>query len=215
MAFRDERLLELVSYGFQGGPTFQTTRVPLVSGFERRNAERSRPLYRYVAPFQAIEPQYHAAVMSAYIASLGPVHSFRFKDWADYQLEDEIIGLAVGGVDEEMQIIKPYTFGGAWTVNRPITKPVDSTKYNKANGYVQDAVALSVTEDTGGGPVALAHTVDYDTGILTFTSSAGATIRVTCEFDVPVYFDDDQLAFTYEEWQAHSGEIVLVEDFGA
>jgi uncharacterized protein (TIGR02217 family) len=214
MAWQDERLLEAVAYGFSGGPTFETTRVRLRSGHERRNAERLRPLYKYSAPFDQIDEVDHAAVLAAYVASLGPLDSFRFKDWSDYRLENVTIGVAIGGVDETMQIVKPYTFG-ITTVNRPITKPVDSTKYNKANGYAEDAVALAVTEDTGGGPVPLAFAVDYQTGVLTFTSSAGATIRVTGEFDVPVHFDDDALVFSFQNWRAHSTDIALVEDFGA
>jgi uncharacterized protein (TIGR02217 family) len=221
MAFRDERLLELVGYGFTGGPTFSTTRVSLVSGHERRNAERSRPKYRYTAPFDAIDTSHQDIVIGAYVANLGPVHSFRFKDWADYTLDNEELGQAVGG-GEDMQLVKNYTFGDPavpgfnWTVTRPITKPVDSTRFTKAAGYVTDSVALTLTEDTGGGPAPLAFTCDYTTGIVTFTATAGAIIRAaTGEFDVPVHFDDDSLDFTFQNWRAHSTEIVLVEDFGA
>ncbi len=222
MAFRDERLLELVGYGFTGGPTFATTRVSLVSGHERRNAERGRPKYKYTAPFDAIDTDHHAIVIAAYVANLGPVHSFRFKDWADYTLEDEDLGQAVGTPDETLQLVKNYTFGDPavpgffWTVTRPITKPVDSTRFTRANGYVADAVALTLTEDLGGGPVPLAFTCDYATGIVTFTASgAGAIIRASGEFDVPVHFDDDSLDFTFQNWRAHSTDVVLVEDFGA
>jgi uncharacterized protein (TIGR02217 family) len=214
--FIDDRLLDFVAYGFRGGPTWATTKVGLVSGHVRRNAERSLPLYRFSAPYDRIKPEHHSKVISAYNACLGPVHSFRYKDRADFELDDVIIGTAVGGVDETMQIIKPYEFGPTPTVvNRVIKKPVDSTKYNIANGYQTDAVALSVTEDDGGGPVPLAHSVDYDTGILTFTSTATYIIRVTCEFDTPVMFDDDRLEFVYQTFKAHSAEIVLLEDFGA
>lgn len=221
MAYRDERLLELVGYGFSGGPTFSTTRVELVSGHERRNAERGRPRYRYSAPFDAIDTDHQDLVIAAYIANLGPVHSFRFKDWADYTLDAEELGTAAGTVDETMQLVKNYTFGDPaapgffWTVTRPITKPVDSTRFTKANGYVADAVALSLTEDTGGGPTPLAFTCDYVTGIVTFTATAGAKIQASGEFDTPVHFDDDTLDFTFQNWRAHSTEIVLVEDFGA
>lgn len=208
MSFIDERLLEKVSYGFSGGPTFATTRVQLVSGREKRNAERSNPKWRFSAPYENIPDEYISEVRNAYIACWGPVESFRFKDWTDYQLNDVVIGTAVGDTNETMQIVKPYTFGTK-TVNHIITKPVDSIKYNKANGYVEDSVALSVTADDT--PISFA--VDYDTGILTFTVSAGEVIRVTGEFDFCVHFDEDSLDFTIANWRAHTGEIVLVEDF--
>lgn len=212
MAFQDARLLEYVSYGFTGGPTFNTTRARLVSGYERRNAERSRPLYRFRAPYDGIHSDHHAAVQSAYIACLGPTHSFRFKDWSDYQLNNVTIGTTSGGTDEAIQIIKPYTFGSL-TVNRTITKPVDSTVYNIAGGYVANAVALAVTADD----TPISFTCDYSTGILTLTGTrpGSEVIKVTGEFDVPVFFDEDSLEFDFIEWEAHSGEIRLTEDFAA
>jgi uncharacterized protein (TIGR02217 family) len=213
-----ERILELISYGMEGGAEWATTEVELVSGHTARNAERSRPRYRYVAPYDSVEPAYFRALQNCFNACQGRAHSFRFKDWADYKLEDETIGTAVGGVDETMQIVKPYTFGPVGfeeTTDRPITKPVDSTRFNKANGYVEDAVALSVTEDSGGGPSPLSFTVDYETGILTFTSTVGNIIRVTGEFDVPVHFTSDYLPFTFTNFQAHSTDVEVREDFGA
>jgi uncharacterized protein (TIGR02217 family) len=209
MSLIDERLLELVAYGFTGGPTFATHRSILVSGHEKRNAIRSRPKYRYRAPYDQIEPKHHQAVLKAYIAALGPVHTFRFKDWADYQIEDEILAISDGSGNEQIQIIKPYTFETE-TVNRIITKPVDSTKYNIAGGYVEDSVALAVTADD----VPIAFSVDYATGILTINAVALQTIRATCEFDVPAHFDDDSLDFTFVDYAAHSTEITIVEDFG-
>ncbi len=211
MAFINDRLLDRVAYGFSGGPTWATTVVRLVSGRSKRNAERSQPLHRYTAPFQNIEESHHNLVIATYIACLGPVHSFRFKDWKDYRLENVTIGTAVGGAGETMQIIKPYTFGpagGEYTLNRNITKPVDSTVFT-------DATPLSVTEDSGGGPTPLSFTCDYTTGILTFTSTIGNIIRVTGDFDVPVHFDEDTSNFEYGNYNALSTEVVLVEDFSA
>lgn len=220
--FRDDRLLELIGYGFQGGPTFETTRVPIVGGYERRNAERSRPLYKYTALYDQIDSDFFAIVIATFVANLGPVHSFRFKDWADYEFQNDEIGVSDGSVDETMQLQRVYEFGDAGIpasygkILRPITKPVDATRFTIANGYVSDAAPLTLTEDNGGGPTPLSFSCDYSTGIVTFTSTAGNVIRVSGgEFDVPVYFDDDELVFTFEEWRAHSTDIRLREDFAA
>jgi uncharacterized protein (TIGR02217 family) len=206
----DERLLEHVSYQFEADTTFFTVSAELTSGWDQRNAERVRPRMRYIAPFDAIDKAYHAQLKAAYIAALGPEASFRFKDWSDYKLEDERIGVTDGNVDQELQIVKPYTFG-ARTINRPITKPCDSTKFTIANGYVEDAPALVVTADD----VPIAFTVDYATGIITITEAAGQVVRVTCHFDVPVHFEDDALKFTIVEFEAHSASVALIEDFRA
>lgn len=203
MSYIDERLLDRVAYGFSGGPTWATTRVELISGRSKRNAERSQPLHKFDAPFQNIRPEHYQLIIDTYMACLGPVHSFRFKPPADFELGDVIMGTAVGGADETMQIIKPYLFG-LTTLNRKITKPVDSAVYT-------DATPLTLTEDD----VPLAATIDYTTGIATFTSAFAKVIRVTGEFDVPVHFDDDNMDFTYRTLKALSGDIMLTEDFGA
>lgn len=211
MSFLDARLDETVSYGFRGGPRFLTTVVELRSGKDRRNAERLRPKYYYRAPYNAINEDNFAALQAAYIACLGPAYAFRFKDWADYQLDDVAIGTADGTTDQQIQIIKPYVISRAGaavrTVNRKIEKPVDSTVYNKANGYRSNAVALSVTAND----TPIAFNCDYDTGMITLTGTNGHTIKVTGEFDVPVRFVDDALEFDFVEWRAHSTDIALVE----
>ncbi len=193
MAFIDANLLDKVAYGFNGGPGWATTRVRLISGRSKRNAERSLPLHRFVAPYNNIDPEDHAIVLATYMACLGPVDSFRFKDYSDFELDDVIIGIAAGGVDETMQIIKPYPFGTA-TLERKITKPV---------------AGLTLTEDD----VPLAHTINLLTGIVTFTSVGARVIRATGTFDVPVNFDEDNLNFDFSTWEALNSDIVLIEDF--
>lgn len=209
--FIDERLLEYVSYGFEGGPTFLTTSAELVSGWDQRNAERTRPRHRFVAPYDSVKQEFHEQLKAAYIACLGPVGSFRFKDWSDYVLDDVVVGTSDGNTGQEIQIVKPYTFATT-TINRTITKPCDSTVWTQANGYVEDAPALVVTaDDTPITPTS----IDYSTGIITLTEAAGKVIRVSGHFDVPVHFEEDSLNFTIVEYQAHNATIALIEDFRA
>ena len=193
MSFIDATLLDQFALGFVSEKTFFTIKVPLYSGRTKRNAERSKPLHRFTAGYDRISRANHNLIKAAYIACLGPVHSFRFKDRSDYQIDDEIIGTAVGGADETMQIVKPYSFGTE-TVTRTITKLITGG---------------TLTEDD----VPLSHTVNLLTGIATFTSTAGKVIRATYDFDVPVYFNDDALSFSFENLVAHSTDVVLVEDW--
>lgn len=206
MTFVDERLNETVDYGFICGPRFNTTVAELRSGRSNRNAERLRPRYHATAPYGSVNETVFADLQAAYIACLGQAYAFRFKDWADYQLSDVTIGTADGTTDQTLQIIKPYVFGTR-TVNRKIEKPVDSTKYNVANGYKYNAAALAVTAND----VPISFTVDYNTGIITFTATATHTIKVTGEFDIPMRFASDALDFHFVEWEAHSTDIPLVE----
>ena len=196
MAFIETQLLDRVAYGFSGGPTFSTTRVKLFSGIVSRNAERSRPLHVYNAPYDAIHTDDHDIVLAAFNACQGGLHGFRFKDRADFTGTTETLGTALGGADETMQLIKTYTFGSEST-ERTIKKPVTGT--------------VNLFEDA----VPLASAVDTTTGIVTFTSTVGKVISATFEFDVPVMFDSDRMDFNFVNWAAHSTDIDLREDLSA
>jgi len=199
MAFIESQLLTRVAYGFTGGPTWLTTRNELNSGIVARNAERSLPLYVYSAPYRNIQAGHIASVIAAYNACLGGVHSFRFKDHQDYQGTAEVLGLGTGAAGQTLQLVKTYTFGSTSLV-RTIKKPVTGT--------------VSLFED--GTP--LASTVNTTTGVVTFTATAASpskTITATYEFDVPVMFTNDDLQFSFNEYNAHTAEINLKEDRSA
>ena len=196
--FIEERLLDLIAYGFTGGPTYATTRVRLTSGRVARNAERTRPLHRYSASYDKIREQDRQQVIDAYNACLGPAFGFRFKDWADYLLISEFQTTATGS-EETIQLIKSYTFGppaGEVTTVRTIRKPVDG---------------MTILQDD----IEIASVIDLTTGEATFTGTIGSTITATGQFDVPVMFDDDELMFSIENWQANSADLTLLEDFQA
>lgn len=199
MSFIETRILDCVAYGTQGGPTFSTRMVPLNSGIVRRNPNRVRPIYRYSVIYRNLQAADHAQVIAAFNACLARVHSFRLKDWADFQATGEALGVAAAG-SQTMQLQKTYTFGGQSTV-REIRKPVDGT--------------VQVFAD--GSPISA--TVDYATGEVTFTASIGQAITAAFQFDVPVMFDTDELAFSNDD-RNDSGlfltaDVPLIEDLDA
>lgn len=197
MAFIEERLLDCVSYGTSGGPTWRTRRISLNSGVVRRNAMRSRPLYRFSVLYKNLDPLGHKAVYDAFNACMGGLHSFRLKDWHDFEAVDEQFALATGS-SQTVQLTKTYSFG-AQSLARPIRKPVSGTVTLKHNG-------------TPFSPTS----VDYTTGLVTFTTTAGHVVSWSGEFDVPVMFEEDELPFSGEDRGAAglflSGDVMLVED---
>jgi uncharacterized protein (TIGR02217 family) len=197
MTFINTPLLETVSYGFSGGPTFPgLTEVKLSSGIWVRNSDQDRQIYRYAAPYDSIKIQDQQALIDAYVVAQVNAASFRFKDWSDYQLVNGVIGVADSDGESTYQMIKDYTFGPL-TVSRPITKPRDGT--------------WSITVDNVVTPA----TVDDLTGLVTVTALTGQTIRATTQFDVPVFFIDKDLTFSFEDWDSHSTQIGLMEDISA
>lgn len=195
--FIEERLLDCVSYGTEGGPTWFTRRVGLKSGIVRRNPRRSRPLYRFSVIYKNLQEADHRAVLAAFNACMGGVHSFRIKDWSDYQADGELIGVLGTGSAQEQQLYKAYTFGPTG-IARPIRKPVVGTVSLTANG----------------SPIS--STIDYETGVATYTAPASAVVRWSGEFDVPVMFSDDELPFNFADKGADgfflTGNVQLEED---
>jgi uncharacterized protein (TIGR02217 family) len=197
MTFINTPLLETVSYGFSGGPTFPgLTEAKLSSGIWLRNSDQDRQIYRYSAPYDAIKAADQQALINAYVVAQVNAASFRFKDWSDFQLVNGIIGVAAGSGEATYQMIKDYTYGPL-TVSRPITKPRDGT--------------TTITVDDVTTPA----TVDDLTGLVTVTATVGQTIRATSQFDVPVFFIDKDLTFTFKDWDSHSTQIGLMEDISA
>jgi uncharacterized protein (TIGR02217 family) len=198
--FIELRLLDCVSYGTQGGPTWLTRRVGLNSGIVRRNPKRSRPTYKFSIVYRNLQTAHHAEVINAFNACQGGVDSFRIKDWSDYSATDEVMDALGTGSPQTQQLYKRYTFGPR-TTSRPIRKPVDGT--------------VIVTADT----VPIAAAVDYETGVVTYTADADAVVRWSGEFDVPVMFSDDELAFSFSDRNAEgfflTADVQLEEDLDA
>lgn len=223
MSFINDLLLDKVAYGFQGGPTWDTTLVRLRSGYTKRNANRSLPLHRYGAPFNNISEADWQTVLAAFNACQGGAHSFRFFDRNDYKLDGEVIATATGA-EQSVQLTKSYAFGTGspqTIITRNITKPVDSTvDYGRLTKQLGAAPAFALTEENlASSPLlpqtSLAFSLDYDTGIVTFTGTAGATIRATGWFDVPVRFVNDDLLLTRTALNANSLDVDLEEDLAA
>lgn len=196
MSFIEDRLLECVTYGTAGGPTFSTRKIGLRSGIVRRNPRRSRPLYRYSVIYKNLSPTQHADVISAFNACYGGVHSFRLKDWSDFEADDEVLPVVGTGSSQSVQLVKGYTFGSN-SIARPIRKPVHSTVVLTANNVPISKTISSV-------------------GVVTFTATAGHVLRWSGEFDVPVMFEDDELLFSGNDRGVNglflTSDVALVED---
>lgn len=198
--FIEERLLDCVSYGTQGGPTWVTRKAGLRSGIIRRNPRRSRPTYEFAVVFRNLGPDGHRDVIAAFNACMGGVHSFRLKDWSDFEAADELLPVLGTGAEQTTQLIKTYTFG-TQAVARPIRKPVDG----------------SVTLTANDNPISA--TVDPETGLATYTAPNASVVRWSGEFDVPVMFSDDKLAFSFDNRNADglflTSDVALEEDLEA
>lgn len=198
--FDDVRLPEDIEIGAKGGPSFQTTVVPMGNGTEQRNADwvMQRNVFDVGYGIQSLSDVDTARAF--FYGRRGRWRSFRFKDWQDFNLDNEVIGTG-NAVTTAFQIIK--TYDSTYPYVRNITRPVQSTVRVYKDGALQ-TLTTHYTLGTG-----------INSGVITFlvAPGMGVVITVTCEFDVPVRFDTDTFELTHTAFEA--GEIMsllLIED---
>jgi uncharacterized protein (TIGR02217 family) len=196
MGFVEEQFPTDISYGSSGGPEYSTDIVTAQSGHEQRNSNWAEARARYNVAHGVKTKQQLNALIAFFRARKGRAYGFRFKDWADYEVVNQLIGMG-NASETQFQLVKHYTSGSEVSV-RIIRKPVAGTVVVYSDGIAQ-----------AGG-----YQLDATTGVVTFDSAPAAGVAVTAdfEFDVPVRFDVDQLSATMEAYGVHSWQdIPLIE----
>ena len=197
------RFPEDISEGASGGPTYRTSTEEALSGVVYRNADWSHPLHTYDVGFITRELGEIETVLNFFHECRGPLTSFRFKDYSDYKSgklrepitnTDQQIGVG-DGTSRNFQLVKNYVLGNRTQV-RPIYKPVGGTVL-----IAVDGVATTDWSTNNDGLIRL-----------TVPPAAGAIVTAGYEFDVPVFFEDDQLISTLNGYDDGSTSIRLRED---
>lgn len=195
-----------ISYTSAGGPKFKTTIFTADSGFEQRNIDWSNSRAEYDVS-HGIKRQEQMDVLTAFFyARRARAFGFRFKDWNDYTLNQQVIGVG-DGTTKTFQIIKTYTSaqsesGETYTFTRKIVK---------INWDTIAGLTVGVSVKTAPGD----YTVNHNNGEITFTVAPPNTAQIKIgagEFHVPVRFDTDHLDAAHEFWMTQSwNSIPLVE----
>jgi len=188
-SFIEVRLLEEIGYGTQVILSNNILRKSVRSGITRRRGLR-RSIRQYTILVKKLKPHDHRSVANAFIVC-SDGQSFRLKDRTDFVVNDQVLTVGTGA-EQTLQLFKLYEFGTE-SRQRPIRKPVAGT-----------VVLTAPTPPTG-------VSIDYTTGMVTFTAQSGEVVRYSCEFDVPVMFADDTLAMDTLTVD-HDGEMVLTAD---
>lgn len=184
MAFHNVRLPDDVERGAKGGPRFKTTVIPLSSGFEKRNQEWEQSRGEWDVGYGIQYKQDYNAVLNFFYARKGKAHTFRFKDWADFEMVKSFIALGDGSTTV-FKTYKTYE-SGPHLHQRLITKLTGSQIV-----YIDDVIVPS------------GYTINLDTGVITFSvaPALGVEITLTTEFDCHVRFDTDQLDVASETFE--------------
>ncbi len=196
-AFHEVQFPPDISYGVTGGPEYSTDVVMTGSGYEQRNINWSQAKCKYQAAHGVKNENQMRRLLAFFRARRGKAYGFRFKDWLDFTGSREMIGVG-DGKTITFQLIKTYIDDVGYTEVRKIRKPVTGTV----------RVYLDGAEQTDG------WSVNFTTGIVTFTATPAAEVIITAdyEFDVPVRFDTDHCPLSIKEWDIYSWDnIPLVE----
>lgn len=178
--FNETRLLDVVDYGTTFESSFNTRVVTLRSGFERRNADWAIPMGQFSVLYSVLQSEHHMAVVHAHMVSMGRLIPFRFKDWSDFEVENEPLTTGTG-VLQTVQLSRSYKFG-PMGFEKPIKKPVPGT--------------VVILED--GEPIAA--NINYSSGVAEFTALPGSVVTWSGEYDKPVRFESDKLALESKSW---------------
>ncbi len=167
------RLPEDIEQGAVGGPQWQTVIAVLDGGFEQTQQNWEDPRRSWNAGYGMQNKNDYSRILTFFHARRGRARGFLFKDWSDYQVNDQIIGTG-NGVQDQFQITKTYD-DTVLPYVRKITRPVASTLVVTLNGTPTTSYTLVAG------------------GIIDFLSppALGVVVRCTCEFDIPVRFDTD------------------------
>jgi uncharacterized protein (TIGR02217 family) len=157
--FDDVRLPADIEQGSSVGPMFQTTIVPLSSGSEQRNADWSQEKLSADISYGVMAKQNprdvadsFAAVMRFYRARMGRWRGFRFRDWSDYQVEQEPV-TKVGAYGLLTIAYEGY--------RRIITRP-DVSTLSFSNGAQPTMLPGGFFTLPGGIPAGLTYGCEFD-----------------------------------------------------
>lgn len=194
MTFHDVRLPDDVEQGATGGPSFQTTVIPLSSGAEQRNIDWSEARHDWELAYGVQTHVDFAATRAFFFARRGKAHTFRFKDWSDYYMDDEVQGIG-NGVNAIFQLIKTYEGNGPDPYRRRITRPLTATVEWRVDGIIVAAAAQ---------PLGI-----Y---VLSPVPADGAVVTASCEFDLCVRFNVDKFNLMLDLENAGSiGSLPVIE----
>ncbi len=173
---------------------FNTTILASNTGSEQRVSRRDLAQHTGDVSTGIQDPEQLLDLKAFHLARRGALYGFRFKDPLDHlsteddpcdpntviSSNDQFIGVGDGST-QTFQLQKTYTDGGNYEYVRRITKPISGT------GTV--LVRVDGVEQTEG----VDFTVDYSTGIVTFSTAPAnlAEVRAGFEYHTPVRFEAD------------------------
>lgn len=189
------------AFGFQCGPTFQTTIVSLKNGREIRNADWSTAKHKASAQYNGLTQAQFLYLKDLHLSCRGAVYAFLFRDWTDFNAADAQFGVG-DGTTKTFQLSKTSSLPGGTPYVRTVRAP-EAGVVVKAAGVVTAA-----TVSTADGSVMFGA-----------APASGATLTWSGKYLLVMRFANDDLAATIVDKSngqfVLSGSVDLIESFEA
>lgn len=179
MAFHDVRLDEEISRGARRSVVRPIQRFNSRSRRTWRNAVSRSSLREYDVGYGLRKMEEVREVFHFWEAREGGLHAFRFKDWAEWEVDDGLIGVG-DGVNAVFDLVVRYEDASGLWVRRNIAPDVSTLTVTVAGTPVTPTSVASVN----GLRVRVT---------LPSVPSLAAQVRASFEYDVPVFFANDEL----------------------
>jgi uncharacterized protein (TIGR02217 family) len=175
----DDTFAACAAFAYEVAPNFETRVTGRRNGYESRNGERDQVWHDVSIPFQNISKADVLDIKRLFLVCRGRLHTFKVKDHADFEADNEIFGIG-DGVTTTFQLRKISEADGQ-TYERSIFLPVGATI-------------------TDNGAAAGAHAIGDETGQVAFSvaPAAGHVLRWSGTFNLKVRFASDRLPFTID-----------------
>ena len=196
MSFLEIRFPESIAFNSSSILEFNTTIIKAKNGYEQRNINWNSNKMKFNI-INGIKTKAELDELITFFRNVkGAGYGFRFKDFTDYQAENQYIGVG-DGETKEFQLIKAYRVSDNIVYYRKITKPVIST----VRVFINDIESKDFN-------------IDLTTGLITLNTAPeiNVSVKSNFEFDVPVRFENDIMEITMNS--INSGnvkEITLIE----
>jgi uncharacterized protein (TIGR02217 family) len=180
---------------------FDTNIVKSKNNTEQRSNNLDMPLLNFKLSTPLRNKKEIDEITALFRIVKGKLNGFRFRDWLDYKVENQIIGIG-DGENCVFQIKKTYLLKNYFVI-RNIVKPTPNT----ASVFLNQVECNNSTQS-----------IDYARGLARFVTppAEGDAIMVNCEFDIPVRFKSDFLNIILtgrDLFEINDLELVEIKDY--
>lgn len=169
----------------EGGPEFFTSIALNAAGKESRNLNWQHARMKYNINLEKLSADEITTVINFFYIHRGSAVGFRFKDWSDYQAQNQQLHPLEPEQPTKFQLTKLYQIEQSQYL-RTIRKPIAASVHLAIQGTQLTSEAFSI---------------DYSTGIVTLAEplTPDAILTASYEFEVPVRFMHDHLKLEFNQ----------------